>query len=420
MTEITQSNYPALRINGERLWNRLMEMARIGATPKGGVCRVALTDEDKAGRDRFVRWCQAAGCAVTVDRMGNIFARRAGLQDDLPPVLAGSHLDSQPTGGKFDGAYGVLAALEVIETLNDHNITTDAPLEIVSWTNEEGARFAPAMIASGVFAGVFDLDYGLSRTDKAGRTLGEELRRIGYAGDAPVGGRTFRAAFELHIEQGPILEAEGKQVGIVTGVQGMRWYHLHLTGKESHAGTTPMERRQDPVRALWPILRRVYALAAEHAPDVRLTMGDINAQPGVINTVPGQLRVTLDARHPHVGTLNVLDEALHAIVAEECAAAGVPGQLEAIWYSPPVAFADECIDAVRRAVETTGVAAREMISGAGHDAAYVARVAPTSLIFAPCEDGLSHNELENAQPADLEAGCNVLLHTVLDRANAAR
>lgn len=405
-----------LRINGQRLWNRLMEMAQIGATPRGGVCRVALTDEDKAGRDRFVRWCEDAGCRVTIDQMGNIFARREGLHPERPPVLAGSHLDSQPTGGKFDGAYGVLAALEVIETLNDHDITTNAPLEIVSWTNEEGARFAPAMVASGVFAGAFDLAYGLNRADKSGRIIGDELRRIGYAGEAPVGARSFTAAFEIHIEQGPILEAAGKQVGIVTGVQGMRWYHLHLTGKESHAGTTPMDRRQDPVRALWPMLRDIYALAAEYAPHVRLTVGDIGARPGVINTVPGRLTLTLDVRHPDAEVLDALDRALRELVERASAAAGVPGELEEIWYSPPVAFADVCIDAVRRAVAITGAAAQEMISGAGHDAVYVARVAPTSMIFVPCKDGLSHNELESAQPADLESGGNVLLHAMLERA----
>lgn len=409
----TALNIDEVRINGTRLQQRLTEMAQIGATPRGGVCRVALTDEDRAGRDLFVRWCRDAGCTVTVDKMGNIFARRAGRQPDAGAVLAGSHLDSQPTGGKFDGVYGVLAALEVVETLNDHGIETDAPVDIVSWTNEEGARFAPAMIASGVFAGAFDLDYGLSRMDKAGRTIGEELVRIGYAGDAPVGGRNIGAAFELHIEQGPVLEAEGRAVGIVTGVQGMRWYELTLTGKEAHAGTTPMDRRQDPARALGEILPRIYALADAHAPDIRLTVGDIRATPGVVNTVPGRLTLTLDVRHPSADTLASVDAALRTIVDETCTAASLPGALDEIWYSPPVTFDPVPVEAVRRAVAITGISAREMISGAGHDAVYVSRVAPTSMIFIPCKDGLSHNELESAEPDDLVAGCNVLLQAVL-------
>ena len=410
------SNYPELRIDGERLWERLMTMAQIGATTKGGVCRVALTDEDKIGRDLFVDWCQQARCAVEIDEMGSIFARRAGRKDEELPVMAGSHLDSQPTGGKFDGVYGVLAALEVVETLNDHNIQTRLPLEIVSWTNEEGARFAPAMIASGVFADVFDLEYGLSRADKAGRTIGEELKRIDYAGALPVGGRSYQATFEIHIEQGPILEAEGKTIGIVTGVQGMRWYHLKLEGKESHAGTTPMERRRDPVRGLLPILTRFYALAEDYAPDIRLTVGDIVTTPGSINTVPGHLNVTVDARHPNAETLAEFDAKLQAIVQEEAARSGLPTQLEEIWYSPPAAFDPGCIEAVRQAVALTGASAKEMVSGAGHDAVYISQVAPTSMIFVPCEDGLSHNELENAEKDDLIAGANVLLHAMLAKA----
>ena len=408
-------NLEKLRINGERLWERMMTMAQIGATPKGGVCRVALTDEDKAGRDRFIAWCEAAGCAVSVDQMGNIFARGAGTKPDLPPILIASHLDSQPTGGKFDGAYGVLAGLEVIETLNDHNLTTEAPLEIASWTNEEGARFAPAMIASGVFAGVFDLDYGLSRTDKAGRSIGEELARIGYAGQTPVGGRSFRAAFELHIEQGPILEAEQKQVGIVTGVQGMRWYEVTLAGQEAHAGPTPMEHRRDPVTGMLPILRQVYGLAAQYAPHGRATIGDFQASPGVINTVPGVLTLKIDLRHPEAATLDAMDSALKEIVAAACEATNLEGEVREIWHSPPVAFASECVAAVKKGVDVTGVSAMEIVSGAGHDAVYIARVTPTGMIFIPCEGGLSHNELEKAERDDVIAGANVLLHAVLSQ-----
>ncbi|MCP4415588.1 MAG: Zn-dependent hydrolase [Chloroflexi bacterium] len=391
----------------------MMTMAQIGATPKGGVCRVTLTEEDRKGRDLFIKWCREANCTIDIDQMGNIFARRAGMENDLPPVLAGSHLDSQPTGGKFDGAYGVLAALEIIETLNDHNIQTKSPLEVVSWTNEEGARFAPAMIGSGVFAGAFDLAYGLSREDKNGRFLGDSLQQIGYAGETPMGNRPIKAAFELHIEQGPILENEGKTVGIVTGVQGIRWYELRIEGKETHAGPTPMHYRRDPVRGMLPILERIYGLATQYAPHGRVTIGDIKAEPGVINTVPGRLTVQVDLRHPETAVLDAMHTALQQIVAEECAAAKLNGQVNEIWYSPPVAFAPNCIEAVRQAAEVVGAAAMEIVSGAGHDAVYVARVAPTSMIFIPCEDGLSHNELENATKEDVIAGANVLLHAVL-------
>ena len=418
-------NYQTLRINGERLWQRMMRMAQIGATPKGGVCRVTLTEEDRIGRDLFIKWCREANCTIDIDQIGNIFARRAGIENELPPVMAGSHLDSQPTGGKFDGAYGVLAALEIIETLNDHDIQTTAPLEIVSWTNEEGARFAPAMIGSGVFAGAFDLAYGLSRKDKNGPrsfegascSLGDALQKIGYVGDTPMGNRPIKAAFELHIEQGPILENEGKTIGIVTGVQGIRWYELLIEGKETHAGPTPMHYRRDPVRGMLPILERIYELATQYAPHGRVTIGDIKTEPGVINTVPGRLTIQVDLRHPETAVLNAMHTALQEIVTEECATAKLDSQVKEIWYSPPVAFAPNCIEAVRQAVDTVGASAMEIVSGAGHDAVYLARVAPTSMIFIPCEDGLSHNELENATKEDVIAGANVLLHAVLAHAS---
>ncbi|MGH6901130.1 MAG: allantoate amidohydrolase, partial [Geminicoccaceae bacterium] len=286
-----------LRVNGERLWRSLMTMAEIGATPKGGVNRQTLTDEDRRGRDLFRKWCQEAGLQVSVDRMGSMFARRQGTKPDLPPVMLGSHLDSQPTGGKFDGALGVLAALEVIRTLNDHGIQTRAPLEVVNWTNEEGCRFPPAMIASGVFAGVFDLDYGLSRKDHAGRTIGAELERIGYAGDRPVGQRPIGALFELHIEQGPILEAEGQRIGIVTGGQGTRWYDCAVIGAETHAGPAPMESRRDALRGAAAMLVDIYEVAHRHAPAGRATVGEFQAYPGSRNTVPGRVRFTVDLRH---------------------------------------------------------------------------------------------------------------------------
>ncbi len=396
-----------LRVSEERLWSRLMTMAQIGATEKGGVCRVALSDEDKAGRDLFVEWCEAAGLSVRIDEMGNIFGRRDGRSNTLPPILSGSHLDSQPTGGKFDGVYGVLAALEVIETLNDHNIITDAPLEIVSWTNEEGARFNPAMIASGVFAGIFDLDYAYSRTDKEGLTIGDELKRIGYAGENPAKAGAYKAAFEAHIEQGPILENADKEIGIVTGVQGSRWYLLTIPGKDAHAGTTPMEVRQDPVRVAASLLTQAYALADEYMPDIRLTFGDIRPSPGVVNTIPGELVITIDIRHPDDKVLDKFEQELNEIVQAH------GSKLDNFWKSPAIEFNPDCIANVEKAVARTNSSALHLISGAGHDAVYVSRVVPTSMIFVPCKDGLSHNELEDAKKEDLAAGANVLLQAML-------
>jgi N-carbamoyl-L-amino-acid hydrolase len=409
-----------LRANGERLWQSLMTMAEIGALPNGGVNRQTLTDDDRRGRDLFRSWCEEAGLQVSIDRMGSMFARRKGTDDDRPPVMLGSHLDTQPTGGKFDGALGVLGALEVVRTLNDHGITTKAPLEVVNWTNEEGCRFPPAMIASGVFAGVFELDYGLSRKDHAGRTIGEELERIGYAGDRPVGQRSIGALFELHIEQGPILEAEGQRIGIVTGGQGARWYDCEVIGAETHAGPAPMESRRDALRAAAPLLEDIYQVAHRQGPSGRATVGEFQAYPGSRNTVPGRVRFTVDLRHPDGGTMDAMDRALGQ--AFERARARHEGrlefQLEEIWYAPPVAFDADCIEAVRQAAKALGLSSREIVSGAGHDAVYMARVVPTAMIFVPCKDGISHAEAEYAAPDACADGANVLLHAVLARAGA--
>jgi N-carbamoyl-L-amino-acid hydrolase len=410
------SDLSALRIDGGRLWSRLMAMAEHGATAKGGVCRLTGSDEDKAGRDLFVAWCRQAGCEVSVDRIGNIFARRPGRDGSADPVLAHSHLDSQPTGGRFDGVYGVLAALEVVETLNDNGIETQAPVEIGAWTNEEGARFAPALIGSGVFTGVFALDEMQAVTDKAGKTLGGELARIGYAGDETPGNRRFKAAFEVHIEQGPILEAEGRTIGIVTGVQGMRWYDLVLRGEECHAGPTPMEGRRDPFEGLTRILPQIYGLAHANAPWGRATFGDIKAEPGSRNTVPGALTVSVDLRHPDQEVLEAMDRDFRAIVERDCADLGLGGGVEVVWDSPAVRFDPGCVAAVGRGAELAGYPAMKMVSGAGHDSVYLAQVAPVGMVFVPCEGGLSHNEAENATPEDVEAGCNVLLHAVLAQA----
>ena len=406
-----------LRINGDRLLERLMTMAKIGSTPKGGVCRVALSDEDKSGRDLFAEWCRVAGCDVRIDRVGNIFARRRGLRDDLLPVLTGSHLDSQPTGGKYDGVYGVLAALAVIETLDDAGIETQHPVEIVSWTNEEGVRFAPGLTGSGVYTGHLSLDQMLGTIDKQGLKFDDELQRIGYAGEIQPGDQCFAAAIEIHIEQGPVLEAEKKVIGIVSGVQGMRWYDLVFTGQEAHAGTTPMDRRRDPAAAAVRVLQQIYALNDKHAPHGRATFGDFKAEPGSRNTVPGRLIISLDFRHPDSAILDEVDREIRSIMNRECHEIGLEGQVDEIWSMPPITFSTQCRNAIQRSVDMLGYPSMEMISGAGHDAMYLSSITPTGMIFIPCKDGLSHNELEHAEPENLVAGSNVLLHTILDLAN---
>ncbi len=404
------------RINSGRLWDSLMRMAEIGRTEKGGCNRQALTDLDRAGRDLFVGWCKDAGCRVRVDQMGNIFARRAGRVVEAAPVLTGSHLDTQPTGGKFDGVYGVLAGLEVVRSMNDAGITTAYPVDVVCWTNEEGARFSPAMIGSGVWAGVFDLEYGHGRADRSGASIATELKRIGYLGDTPCGAGPIKAAFEVHIEQGPILEQAGLQIGIVTGVQGMRWYDIVIEGEACHAGTTPMEVRRDPVQALGSIIAGMQGLAAAHSPRIRITSGQCEFKPGSRNTVPERVTMSVDLRHPEQRILDQVEAALTAIVLEASAAARVSGSVRKEWDAAAIDFAPECINSVQRAVDHLGYRHKRMASGAGHDSVNVSRVAPASMIFVPCEGGLSHNEMENARQDDLESGCNVLLHAILDQA----
>ncbi len=407
-----------LTVNQDRLWDSLMEMARIGPGVAGGNCRLALTDFDREGRDLFVRWCQDAGCTITVDKMGNIFARRPGSDPSLPPVATGSHLDTQPTGGKFDGVFGVLAGLEVIRTLNDNGIETAAPVEVSVWTNEEGSRFAPAMVASGVFAGVFDLDYGHSRADVDGKTIGAELERIGYLGEETPGEHPMKAFFEAHIEQGPILEAEEKTIGVVTGAQGQRWFEVTLTGSESHAGTTPMNRRKDALVAASKLVTAINEIALAHPPHAVTTVGMMQVSPNSRNTIPGSVFMTVDLRHPDDETLSQMESELRAACAGICDPVGVEAEIENIWYSPPIAFDADCVAAVKKAAGAAGYGNMDIISGAGHDACYISRVAPTAMIFVPCEDGVSHNESESATPEDLAAGCNVLLHAMLERASA--
>ena len=409
-------------VNGERLWASLMELARIGATAKGGVCRLAASDLDGEARRLFVGWCEAAGCAVTVDRIGNIFARRPGRNPALPPVMAGSHLDTQPTGGKFDGAYGVMAGLEIVRTLNDLGYETEAPIEIVAWTNEEGSRFSPAMVGSGAFAGVFALDAALATRDNNAPdlTLGGELDRIGFSGATPVGERPVAAYFEAHIEQGPILEAAGLPVGIVTGAQGQRWYEITVTGQEAHAGPTPMPRRRDALVGAARMIDAVNKIGNAHAPHACATVGFVQVSPNSRNTIPGRVFFTVDFRHPDDDVLTAMDGELRAACAEAAATQNLEAAVEEFWYFPPTPFDPRLVGAVRDAAAAQGYPHRDIISGAGHDAVYMARVAPSAMVFVPCVGGISHNEIEDAKPEDLAAGCNVLLNALLETADRVR
>ncbi len=407
-----------IKVNRDRLWESLMEMAKIGATEKGGVCRLALTDEDKAARDLYVEWCEAAGCTVSVDEMGNIFARRSGKDDTLAPICTGSHIDSQPTGGKYDGIYGVLAGLEVVRTLNDLNYETNAPIEISAWTNEEGSRFAPAMIGSGVFGGEFSLEEGLACADREGNTIGEELKRIGYAGEMKCAARELGAFFEAHIEQGPILEAEEKTIGVVQGVQGIRWFEIEVTGMDCHAGTTPMERRKDALVGAARMVSEAHRIGEANMPDGRTTIGYMEVSPNSTNVIPGKVFFRADIRHPDAALLDAMENAYQAACEKIAGDLGLSLDFKRIWYSEPVIFDETCVAAVQDAADTLGLANRKITSGAGHDAVYVSRIAPTAMIFIPCEDGISHNEIEEATPGDLAAGCDVLLNAMVARANA--
>ncbi|MEM7750893.1 MAG: Zn-dependent hydrolase [Pseudomonadota bacterium] len=405
-----------LKINGDRLWSSLMDMAKIGATPKGGVKRLTLTDLDLESRNLFKSWCEDIGCSVAVDKMGNMFARREGTDPDLPPVMIGSHLDSQPTGGKFDGPLGVLSALEVLRTLEDLDIKTKHPIEVVNFTNEEGSRFAPAMVASGVFAGAFDLEFAYSREDAEGLKLGDELKRIGYDGPAEVGGRPVHAFFEVHIEQGPILEEAGTDIGVVTHANGQRWYEITMTGVESHAGPTPMARRKDALVCAAAVIEKINQIGWDFQPHACSTCGMIQAYPNSRNVIPGEVWLTVDIRHPFSERLEEMDKAVREGVAEICEKQGIDVKLEQIFEFPALAFDEDCVAAVRNAAERLGFSHQDITSAAGHDAVYMARVAPTSMIFTPCIDGISHNEAEDMTKDWASAGGSVLLHAALDRA----
>jgi len=403
-----------LQIDAQRLWDSLMQTAQIGATPKGGICRLTLTDLDRQVRDWFKAQCEALGCTVAVDQVGNMFARRPGKNPALAPIAMGSHLDTQPTGGKFDGVLGVLGALEAMRTLHDLGYETNAPIEIVNWTNEEGSRFAPAMLASGVFAGVFTPDYAYARTDRDGKTFGGELDRIGYKGAEKSGARKFGAMFELHIEQGPILEDEGRMIGIVQGVQGMRWYEVTVTGQEAHTGATPMRLRKNALLGAARMIERIDTIAHEHAPHAVGSVGLIENKPNSRNVIPGEVFFTVDFRHPDDKVLDAMETKFRAALAEIMASLRLTYNETRIWESPAVNFAADLIDCVRIGAEKSGFKSRDIISGAGHDAAYIARVAPTTMIFVPCAGGISHNEAESTSFEECAAGAQVLLNAVLE------
>jgi N-carbamoyl-L-amino-acid hydrolase len=407
------TNPTNLAINPQRLWDTLMDTARFGGTEKGGIRRLTLSDEDRQVRDWFTAQCEALGCTVTVDDCGNMFARRPGRRADLDPICLGSHLDTQPTGGKFDGVLGVLAALEVMRTLHDLGYETNAPVEIINWTNEEGSRFAPAMLASGVFAGAFSREHAWSTSDRDGKTFEAELARIGYKGTEPVGQRKIGAFFELHIEQGPILEAEGRMIGVVTGVQGMRWYEVTVIGQDAHTGATPMTLRRNALVGTARIVEAIDRIAREE-PDAVGTVGLVEVRPNSRNVVPGEVFFTVDLRHPHDAALDRMETRFRAALAESLRPLKLDYAERCIWSNPAVRFHPDLIAAVRAGAAQAGYAMRDMVSGAGHDAAYISRVAPTTMIFVPSAGGLSHNEAESTSFDECAAGAQVLLNAVLD------
>ncbi|KPP83837.1 MAG: N-carbamoyl-L-amino-acid hydrolase [Rhodobacteraceae bacterium HLUCCA08] len=405
-----------LTINGDRLWDSLMEMARIGPGIAGGNNRQTLTDEDAEGRALFQRWCEAAGLSMGVDEMGNMFARRDGTDPDALPVYVGSHLDTQPTGGKYDGVLGVLGGLEIIRTLNDLNIKTRHPIVVTNWTNEEGTRFAPAMLASGVFAGVHDLDWAYGRTDAAGKRFGDELERIGWKGDEKVGARKMHAFFELHIEQGPILEAEGVDIGVVTHGQGLRWIECTVTGKESHTGSTPMHMRRNAGRGLARVTELVHEIAMKNQPNAVGAIGHVDVYPNSRNIIPGKVVFTVDMRTHILDKLNAMVAELMERAPKLCEEIGVGFEAQIVGQFDPPAFDEACVAAVRGAAERLGYSHKDIVSGAGHDACWINDVAPTAMVMCPCVDGLSHNEAEEISPDWAKAGADVLFHAVVETA----
>ena len=415
-TKKSAADIDAVRIDGERLWNSLMELAQIGATPKGGVCRLTLTDLDKQGRDLVLQWARDAGMTVTIDKIGNAFMRRAGRNNALPPIVTGSHIDTQPTGGKFDGNYGVLAGIEVVRTLNDHGIETEAPIEVAFWTNEEGSRFVPVMMGSGVFAKAFTLEHAYAAKDTAGKSVKEELERIGYIGTEEPGQHPIGAYFETHIEQGPVLEDNDVTIGVVQGVLGIRWFDCTVTGMEAHAGPTPMALRKDALQVATHLMQEVVAAALRHKPHGRGTVGMVQVFPNSRNVIPGRVQFSIDLRNATDALVDTMADEVKAFAAKLSRESGLPIEIKQVSGYPAQAFHPDCVDAVGRAAAKLGYSNMPAVSGAGHDAVYMAQLAPAGMIFIPCKDGISHNEIEDAKPEHITAGCNVLLHAMLERA----
>ncbi|MEJ6709960.1 MAG: Zn-dependent hydrolase [Amylibacter sp.] len=405
-----------MRINADRLWDSLMEMAKIGPGVAGGNNRQTLTDDDAKGRALFQEWCEAAGCAMGLDTMGNMFARFEGTDPDALPVYVGSHLDTQPTGGKYDGVLGVLGGLEILRSLNDLGVKTKHPIVVTNWTNEEGTRFAPAMLASGVFAGMHTEEWAYAREDAEGKTFGDELARIGWRGDEPVGERKMHAFFELHIEQGPILEAENIEVGVVTHGQGLNWTQVTITGRDAHTGSTPMPMRKNAGLGLARMLELVDEIAWSHAPDAVGAAGHIDVSPNSRNVIPGKVVFTVDFRSPQLGVISDMVARFRVGAQKIADDMGLGVEFEKVGGFDPVEFDEGSVTAVRNAAERLGYTHRNLVSGAGHDACWISRMAPTAMVMCPCVDGLSHNEAEEISKEWAAAGADVLMHAVLETA----
>lgn len=405
---------PAIYVNQERLWHAHLEIAKIGALPNGGCRRLALSEEDKAGRDLFVSWCEESGCRVEVDQVGNIYARRAGKNPDLPAIATGSHLDTQPHGGRFDGIYGVLAGLEVVRSLNDANVETQAPFDIVVWTNEEGARFSPPLTGSSAFVGNFDVEFVHNIKTRDQTRVGDDLANIGYLGELRPGARQFDSFFEAHIEQGPVLESADRAIGVVTAVQGIRWLYVKVDGTDSHAGTVPMNMRRDALAGAARMIARINDLVADD-PNIRLTVGQLNVSPNSGSTIPGHVNFNVDLRHPVQETLDHFDAAITSGMAEIAQKLKLGFSIETKIDAPPIDFDDEIVGLIESSSVRLGYKYMKMISGAGHDAMNIATKYPTAMVFVPCKDGISHNETEYATPQDLAAGTNVLLNAMIAR-----